>query len=103
MRLLETEARLEDMVRRAREEAVRLESKAREAARAREEALGAELAATAHQLDAAIDAEQRRQEQEIAVEAQRRAEGFDQVAPERIEELARHIVGRVIGSGDERA
>ncbi len=102
-RLLETEARLEEMLRQAREEAARLIAEAQQAARAREEALGAELAAAVQQLDATIEAERRRQEREIAADARRRAEGFDQVSPERVEELTRDIVGRIIGEGSGRA
>jgi vacuolar-type H+-ATPase subunit H len=98
-RLLETEARLEEMVRRAREEAARLVSEAQAAAQAREAALGAELEEAARRLEADIAAERARREQEIGSAARREAERFDRVPAERIGELARYVVDRVIGGG----
>lgn len=95
-RLLETEARLEEMLRRAREEASRLLAEAQAAAQAREAALGAELEDTARRLEAEIGAERARREQDIAAAARRDAERFDHVAAERVGELARYVVDRVI-------
>ena len=96
-RLLETEARLEEMLRRAREEAAALVTTAREAAAAREAALAAELDALSEQLEATIADERHRQERELVESARREALRFDQTSPEQIEALARYVVERVIG------
>ncbi len=96
-RLLDTETRLEQTLGRARDEAARLVTEAREAARAREAALGAELEAAAQRLGAEIATERDRAAREIVEAARREAERFDGVTPERIGELARRVVERVIG------
>jgi hypothetical protein len=98
-RLLETEARLEELLHRAREEAARLVAEAHAAAQAREAALGAELEEAARQLESAIAAERGRREQELAAAARRDVERFDQVSTQQIGELARHVVGRIVGGG----
>jgi sugar phosphate isomerase/epimerase len=95
--LLEAEARLEEMLRRAREEAAGLLTSAREATAAREAALAAELDALSHQLEATIADERHRQEQDLVESARREALRFDQTGPEQIEALARYVVERVIG------
>lgn len=98
-RLLGTEARLEELLRRAREEAARLVAEARETARAREAALGEELEAAARRLTGEIAAERQRREEQLATEAQGQAQWFDRVGAERIAELARGVVEQVVGSG----
>jgi len=98
-RLLGTEARLEELLRRSREEAARLVAEARETARAREAALGEELEAAVRRLSEEIAAERQRCEQELVEEARREAERFDGVPADRIAELARGVVEQVIGSG----
>lgn len=94
--LLETEARLEELLRRAREEAASLLAEAQAAAQAREGALGAELEGAGRRLEAEIGAERARREQDIAAAARRDAERFDQVSAERVSDLARYVVDRVI-------
>lgn len=96
-RLLDTEAGLERALEHARDEATRLEAEARAAARAREEALGAEIEAEARRLAAEIAAERDRAAQAISEAARRDTERFDAVTPERIGELARRVVERVMG------
>jgi hypothetical protein len=96
-RLLETEARLEEALRRARDEAARLVTEARTLALAREEVLGAELDAAARRLEAEIATERDRAERDIAEAARQEVARFDGVAVERIAALARRVVERVIG------
>lgn len=96
-RLLETEARLEESLRHAREEATRLVTKARSAAQAREAALGAELDTAARRLETKIAAERQRAEREIADAARQEVARFEAVPVERIAALARRVVQRVIG------
>jgi vacuolar-type H+-ATPase subunit H len=96
-RLLDTETRLEQALQRARDEATRLVTEAREAARARETALGAELEAAAQRLEAEIASQRDRTAREIADAARRDTERFDGVTVERIAEVARRVVERVIG------
>jgi len=96
-RLLDTETRLEQALQRARDEATRLVTEARGTARAREAALGAELDAAARRLEAEIAGERDRAAQEIAAAARRDTERFDGVTAERIRDVARQVVDRVIG------
>lgn len=98
--LLETEARLEELLRRAREQADRLVAEARAAAQAREAGLATELEEAARRLEAEIAAERVRREQEVTETARRDAEMFDHVPAGRIDELARYVVDRLIeGAG----
>jgi hypothetical protein len=97
-RLLSTEGRLEDTLRRAREEAAGLVAGAREAAAAREAALAADLAALGRGLETTIADERHRQEQELTESAQQEARAYDETGPDRIEALARYVVERVIGA-----
>lgn len=96
-RLLDTETRLEQALQRARDEANRLVTEAREAARVRQAALGAELEAEAERLAAEIAGERDRTAQEIALAARRDTERFDAVPAGRIRDMARRVVERVIG------
>lgn len=95
-RLLDTESRLEELLRRAREEAARLVAEAHSAAQAREAALAAELDAAAQRLEAEIASERARAAQEIAAATRREAERFDRVTAERIGELAHFVLAAVI-------
>jgi vacuolar-type H+-ATPase subunit H len=96
-RLLDTEARLEQVLQHARDEATRLVAEAREAARACEAALGAELEAAAQRLAAEIAGERDRAAVEITAAARRDTERLAAVTGERIRDLARRVVERVIG------
>lgn len=98
-RLLDTEGRLEEMLRGAREEAARLVAAAREDATARETALAAELEAEANRLAKTLEAEYQRQAADSSVEATRQAERLDRVGAEQVTTLARYVVGRVIEAG----
>jgi hypothetical protein len=97
-RLLSTEARLEEKLRRAREEAAGLVTAARDAAQAREAALAAELETLGRQLEVTIADERQRQERELAESARAQVQRFDQASPEEIEALARYVVERLIGA-----
>jgi vacuolar-type H+-ATPase subunit H len=98
-RLLEAEARLEQMLRDAREEAARLVAEAHQAAQARDDALEADLEGAGQRLEAEIAAERERRVQEIVEGGRREVERLEHVAPERIKELARYVVDRVIEGG----
>lgn len=97
-RLLDTEARLEEMLRHAREEAAGLVAHARAAAAEREAALAADLEALGRTLEASIAEERHRHEEKLADSARREAQAFDEAGPDRIEALARYVVERVIGA-----
>lgn len=98
-RLLEVEAGLERMLQGARDEAARLVAEARTAAREREDALGAELEEAGRRLETEMVAERERRVQEIEDAGNREVERFEHVMPERIAELARYVVDRVIEGG----
>lgn len=98
-RLLEAEARLEDMLRQAREGAARLVATARENAVSREAALAAELEAEANRLAKTLGAEYQRQATDSSAQATRQAERLDRVGAEPVTALARYVVGRVIEAG----
>ncbi len=98
-RLLDAEARLEEMLCRARAQAAGLITTAQEAAAAREAALVASIDAICRELEATIEAERQRQEQEVMEAARRDALRFDQTGPEQIDALARYVVERAIGVG----
>lgn len=95
-RLLETEARLEVMLRRTREEAARLVAAAQEDAVAREAALATQLEADAHRLEEALQAEYQRRAADTATQAHHEAERLDRVPAEQVAALARYVVRRVI-------
>jgi hypothetical protein len=83
----------------AQEEAAALVAGARERAAAREASLAAELAAEERRLDAAVAADRQRRETEVAERAAHETRGFDAIGDDRIQELARFVVERVIGAG----
>lgn len=98
-RLLATEARLEETLHHAREEAAGMVASARATAEAREAALTTDLEALGRTLETSIAEERRRQEEELAESARQEARAFDEASPDRIEALARFVVERVIGAG----
>lgn len=98
-RLLDTEGRLEEMLRGAREQAARLVAAAREGAVAREAALAAKLEAEANRLAETVEAEYRRRAAEAGAEATQQGERLDRVGAEQVTTLARYVVGRVIEAG----
>jgi hypothetical protein len=97
-RLLETEARLEEMLRGTREEATGLVAAAREAAVAREAALAAQVEADGRRLEETLHADYERRVADAAAAAGREAERLDRVGDEQVAVLARHVVSRVIGT-----
>lgn len=97
-RLLDTEARLEETLRRARDEGAGMIAAARAAAAARDAALTSDLEALGRTLETSIAEERRRQEATLAESARQDARAFDEAGPERIEALARYVVERVIGA-----
>jgi vacuolar-type H+-ATPase subunit H len=97
-RLLETEARLEERLHRARDEATRLVAAAREAAVACEATLAAQVEADARRLGETLHAEYERAAAAAAATAGQEAERLDAVTDARVAALARHAVSRVIGT-----
>ncbi|HYL56633.1 MAG TPA: hypothetical protein VEU73_13765 [Gemmatimonadales bacterium] len=98
-RLLAAEARLEQMLQSARDEAARLVTEAQAAARARDDTLGGELEQAGRRLETEIVAERERRVREIEEAGLREVERLEHVAPEQIAELARYVVDRVIEGG----
>lgn len=97
-RLLSTEARLEALIRNAREEAAGVVAGAREAAAAGEAALTADIEALGRALEATIAGERHRQQEALTESARREVLRFDDAGPDQIEALARYVVERVIGA-----
>jgi hypothetical protein len=96
-RLIETERRLEREVAAAREQADRVVADAVTAARAREQALDADLEEEVSAVEAGIAAERARDEDAIVTAARRAVERFDGVTGEEVAEIAGWLVARVIG------
>lgn len=97
-RLLQTEARLDAVLRGAREEAGRLVTAARDRAQAEQAGLAGELEADGRELAQAITEERRRREVELTDAARREVERLERVTPQEIEGLAQYVLGRVIGT-----
>ena len=97
--LIATEQRLDDELRRAREECARLVADAREAARRAEAALAAEIAAAAETSAAATATERQQREAEIAREAAERVARYDAVPAALIQALAQEVVARLVSRG----
>jgi hypothetical protein len=97
-RLLATEQRLEAMVVHARAEAAALVATARSEAAAREAAVATELESGLRELEAGIAAEGRRREADLAETMRQEAQYFDEVGADRVQTLARYVVGRIIGA-----
>jgi hypothetical protein len=97
-RLLETEAQLEEMLRRTREEATRLVAAAGEAAVAREAALTAQVGADARGLEETLQADYERRVTDASAAADRDVARLDRVEDDQVAVLARYMVSRVIGT-----
>lgn len=95
-RLLETERRLEERLRRARAEGDALVVAAQAQAEQREQACAAALEADAQRLDAELGAEQGQREQEVAEAARLEADAFEGVPPARIAAIAKVLAQRLI-------
>src|SRR5512147_2371876 len=79
-RLIATEQRLDEKLRRAREDAARLVQEAEAAARAREAEVAAELAAAAQRFATETAAERERRVREVHAEAVAKVKRFDEVS-----------------------
>ena len=101
-RLIATEQRLDEKLRRAQEEATRLVAEARAAAATREAELTAELAATAQRFAAETAAERERREREVHVEAAVQVKRYEGISPECVAGAARDVVDRLV-AGEEPA
>ena len=97
-RLLSTEARLEEMLARARAEAGVLVSAAREAAGARDRELAARMTDEVARVERDVTEEQSHRETALRNEAAAEAARFAALSPAQIEGLARYVVRRVIGA-----
>lgn len=95
-RLLEVEQRLETLLAQARRDAARLVQDAETAGAARDRAVEAEVIAATSALDARIQADRERREQDVAAAALRDATRYDQVPVETIARLARLVVERLL-------
>ena len=95
-RLVETEARLEAMLAAARADGARRIAAAKDAAGARDSALAAELETAGRAVETEIAAERARRESEIAAAGRRDAERYERVTPDRIAELARDVIERLV-------
>ena len=98
-RLIETEQRLDDLLRRAREQAATIVQEARDAMAQREAAVDAELAAAAGQAEATLAAERERVAVEIAAAARDQVARYDGVDEPRVQAAARLVVERLLGDG----
>lgn len=101
-RLIATEQRLDEKLRRAREEAARLVQEAQAAARAREAELAAELEAAAQRFAAETAAERERRVQAVRDEAVAHVQRYEGVTAARVSHAARDVVARLVG-GEEPA
>lgn len=96
--MLSTEARLEELLRRAQEEAAKLVTTARDTAAARESTFTAQLAEHVSQLERDVAGERSRREAELREAASQEAARFHAVQGEQVQALARYVVDRVIGA-----
>lgn len=94
--LIATEQRLDETLRRAREECARLVADAREAARRAETALAVEIEAAARAAAVTTASERQRREAEIAREAAERVARYDAVPAARIRTLAQDVVSQLV-------
>jgi vacuolar-type H+-ATPase subunit H len=101
-RLIATEQRLDEKIRRAREEAAHLVEEAQAAARAREAEVAAELAAATQRFATETAAERERRVQKVQEEAVARVRRFDGVSAANVSRAARDVVTRLVG-GEEPA
>ena len=98
-RLIETERRLDDRLRRAREEAAAIVRDARQSVGNHEAALAAELEAAARTAGATLAAERERVAAEIATEARGRVASYDGVDEPRVQAAAWALVERLLAGG----
>ncbi|HSD31514.1 MAG TPA: hypothetical protein VLB49_06360 [Gemmatimonadales bacterium] len=101
-RLIATEQRLDEKLRRAREESARLVQEAQAAARAREAEVAAELEAAAQRFAAETAAERERRVREVQAEAVAKVKRYEGVSAARVTQAARDVVARLVG-GEEPA
>ena len=99
-RLLETERRLGERLRAARADAEALVSQAQTAAAQREAALATELVAHERQTDERLGREQRTRERDIADDAQRQIEAYEQIPAARLAEVAKSLARRLLEEDD---
>lgn len=101
-RLIATEQRLDEQLRRAREEAARLVREAEAAARARETEVAAELEAAAQRFATETAAERERRVREVREEAVASVKRYEGVTAARVSLAARDVVARLV-EGEEPA
>ena len=94
--LIATEQRLDEALRRVREECARVVADARETARRSEAALAAEIEAAARAAAVAATTERQRREAEIAREAAERVARYAAVPATQIEALAQDVVVQLV-------
>jgi vacuolar-type H+-ATPase subunit H len=99
-RLIATEQRLDEKLRRAREEAARLVQEAQAAARAREAEVSAELEEAAQRSATETAAERERRVREVREEAVAKVKRFEDVSAARVSRAARDLVARLVGGGE---
>jgi len=98
-RLIETERRLDDLLRQARERAAAIVQEARDAVAQREATVDAELAAAAGKAEATLVAERERVAAEIAAAARDQVARYDGVDAPRVQAAARLVVERLLTDG----
>jgi vacuolar-type H+-ATPase subunit H len=98
-RLIETERRLDDLLRQARDQAAAIVQEARDAVARREAAVDAELAAAAGKAEATLAAERQRVAAEIAAAARDQIARYDGVDEPRMQAAARLLVERLLTDG----
>ena len=96
-RLIETEAALEARLSRARDDARQLIQAARDEAAARDGALEQELAELRASSEMLIERERAGRAAVLLEQAGRETARLRAVGPDRVEELARHVVARLLG------
>ena len=101
--LIATEQRLDEALRAAREQASALVTEARTRAHQREAEVEAELREAELRLAAETAAERERREREVAREAEARVALLDAVSVERVGQMAREVVNRLVSGGGEPA
>lgn len=100
-RLVATEESLEERVRRAHEQAAGILEQARQAAAAARERLENDLAPATRELLASITAEAEVRVQALETERAKQVAAYENVTGEKLDELARTVVGRVIGESSD--
>ena len=97
-RLLKTEARLDEVLRRAQEESAALVAAARSKAADREASLAVEIETEGRRLEADIASERARRETEVADATRHGVQRFEAVTADDVEVFAKYVVDRVIGT-----